>query len=30
MIKEGVMIGAGAGQATAEKGRRFTKRQMPW
>lgn len=30
MIKEGVMIGAGANQATADKGRRFTKRQMPW
>jgi 4-hydroxy-2-oxoheptanedioate aldolase len=29
MIKEGVMIGAG-GQEAAEKGRRFTKRQMPW
>jgi 4-hydroxy-2-oxoheptanedioate aldolase len=29
MIKEGVRIGAG-GQEAAEKGRRFTKRQMPW
>lgn len=29
MIKEGVMIGSG-GQAAAEAGRRFTKRQMPW
>ena len=30
MIKEGVMIGAGASAEVAEKGRRFTKRQMPW
>ncbi|MGH9630974.1 MAG: aldolase/citrate lyase family protein [Bryobacteraceae bacterium] len=30
MIKEGVMIGAGADPETADKGRRFTKRQMPW
>jgi 4-hydroxy-2-oxoheptanedioate aldolase len=29
MIKEGVRIGSG-GQEAAEKGRRFTKRQMPW
>jgi len=29
MIKEGVMIGSG-GQEAAEKGRKFTKRQMPW
>ena len=29
MIKEGVMIGSG-GQAAAEKGRKFTKREMPW
>jgi 4-hydroxy-2-oxoheptanedioate aldolase len=29
MIREGVMIGSG-GQAAAEKGRRFTKREMPW
>jgi hypothetical protein len=29
MIKEGVMVCA-ANQAAAEKGRRFTKRQMPW
>jgi 4-hydroxy-2-oxoheptanedioate aldolase len=29
MIKEGVMIGSG-GQEAAERGRRFTKRQMPW
>jgi len=29
MIKEGVMIGAG-GQPSAEAGRRFTKRTMPW
>jgi 4-hydroxy-2-oxoheptanedioate aldolase len=28
-IKEGVMIGAGS-QEAAEKGRRHTKRQMPW
>jgi 4-hydroxy-2-oxoheptanedioate aldolase len=30
MIKEGVMIGAGGSPATVEKGRRFTKREMPW
>ena len=30
MIKEGIMIGAGSSPATAEKGRRFTKREMPW
>lgn len=30
MIKEGVKIGAGATAETADKGRRFTKRQMPW
>ncbi|MBM3740065.1 MAG: hypothetical protein FJW39_30275 [Acidobacteria bacterium] len=29
MIKEGVMIGSG-GQEAAERGRRYTKRQMPW
>ncbi len=29
MIREGVRIGSG-GQAAAEKGRRFTKREMPW
>jgi 4-hydroxy-2-oxoheptanedioate aldolase len=29
MIKEGVMIGP-ASQATAEAGRKYTKRQMPW
>ncbi|MBM3811761.1 MAG: hypothetical protein FJW20_09005 [Acidimicrobiia bacterium] len=29
MIKEGVMIGSG-GQEAAEKGRRHTKRKMPW
>jgi 4-hydroxy-2-oxoheptanedioate aldolase len=29
-IKEGVMIGAGRRQDSAEKGRRFTKRPMPW
>jgi 4-hydroxy-2-oxoheptanedioate aldolase len=29
MIREGVRIGAG-NQAAAEKGRKFTKRQMPW
>lgn len=29
-IREGVMIGAGRRQDSAEKGRRFTKRQMPW
>ena len=30
MIKEGVMIGAGANAETADKGRKFSKRQMPW
>lgn len=30
MIDEGVKIGAGADAATADKGRRYTKRQMPW
>lgn len=30
MIDEGVRIGAGASLATAERGRRYTKRQMPW
>jgi len=25
-----VMIGAGGGPEAADKGRRFTKRQMPW
>lgn len=30
MIREGVMIGAGANEAVADKGRRFTKRTMPW
>ena len=30
MIKEGVRIGAGASAETADKGRRFTNRQMPW
>jgi hypothetical protein len=29
MIKEGVMIGSGQ-QAAAERGRKFTKREMPW
>jgi 4-hydroxy-2-oxoheptanedioate aldolase len=29
-IDEGVMIGAGRRQDSAEKGRRYTKRQMPW
>lgn len=29
MIEEGVRIGSG-GQAAAEKGRKYTKRQMPW
>jgi 4-hydroxy-2-oxoheptanedioate aldolase len=29
MIQEGVMIGSG-GQAAAERGRRFTRRTMPW
>jgi hypothetical protein len=29
MIKEGVMVGAGD-EAAAEKGRKFTKRSMPW
>jgi 4-hydroxy-2-oxoheptanedioate aldolase len=30
MIDEGVGIGAGANAATADKGRKYTKRQMPW
>jgi 4-hydroxy-2-oxoheptanedioate aldolase len=30
MIDEGVKIGAGANEATANKGRLYTKRQMPW
>lgn len=30
MIDEGVMIGSGGGEATADKGRKHTKRQMPW
>lgn len=30
MIDEGVMIGAGAGAEVADKGRRYTKRKMPW
>ncbi len=30
MIDEGVMIGAGAGAQVADKGRKYTKRQMPW
>lgn len=30
MIDEGVMIGAGATEAVADKGRKYTKRQMPW
>jgi hypothetical protein len=30
MIDEGVSIGAGASAATANKGRLYTKRQMPW
>ena len=29
MLKEGVMVGSG-GQEAADKGRKFTKRQMPW
>ncbi len=29
-IRDGVMIGAGRRQDSADKGRRFTKRQMPW
>ena len=30
-IKEGVRIGAGReGEATANKGRKYTKRTMPW
>jgi hypothetical protein len=29
MIKEGLMVGAGD-EAAPEKGRRFTKRSMPW
>jgi 4-hydroxy-2-oxoheptanedioate aldolase len=30
MIDEGVMVGAGANPATADKGRKHTNRQMPW
>lgn len=30
MIDEGVMIGAGAGPEVADKGRKYTKRDMPW
>jgi 4-hydroxy-2-oxoheptanedioate aldolase len=30
MIDEGVRIGAGAGPEAADKGRRYTKRKMPW
>ncbi len=30
MIKEGVMIGSGSGPDVAEKGRKHTKRKMPW
>jgi 4-hydroxy-2-oxoheptanedioate aldolase len=30
MIREGVMIGSGGGAETADKGRKFSKRQMPW
>ena len=30
MIKERIMSGAGASPETADKGRRFTKRKMPW
>lgn len=30
MIDEGVMIGAGAGAEVADRGRRYTGRQMPW
>ena len=30
MIDEGVKIGAGANEVTADKGRKYTKRQMPW
>jgi 4-hydroxy-2-oxoheptanedioate aldolase len=30
MIDEGVKIGAGAGAEVADKGRKYTKRQMPW
>ncbi|MBI1356343.1 MAG: hypothetical protein GC160_18535 [Acidobacteria bacterium] len=30
MIDEGVMIGAGGGPETADKGRKYSKRQMPW
>ncbi|MCB9384672.1 MAG: hypothetical protein H6509_08655 [Bryobacterales bacterium] len=30
MIDEGVMIGAGASPEVADKGRKYTKRQMPW
>jgi hypothetical protein len=29
-IKKGVMIGAGRRQDSAEEGRAFTKRKMPW
>jgi hypothetical protein len=29
-IDEGVMIGAGGVKEAAEKGRRYTKRNMPW
>jgi hypothetical protein len=29
-LDEGVMIGAGRRQDSAEKGRRYTKRTMPW
>jgi hypothetical protein len=30
LIDEGVRIGAGANEATANKGREYTKRRMPW
>jgi len=30
MIDEGVMIGSGGGAETADKGRKYTKREMPW
>ena len=30
MIREGVKIASGANEAIADKGRRFTKRKMPW
>jgi len=30
MIDEGVMIGAGASPEVADKGRKYTKRKMPW